>query len=293
MNSKRTIRPPHPFRLSMLMALICTLSAFLSPLSFAWGPEGHEIVARIAELHLTPRADQGIEQLLATTSTNQHKVHIWYSNVCNWPDFIRHTRTNSAPWHFVDIPFDATKYEPARDCEKHGGCVVESIARFSKELADTHATTSNRVEALKFLVHFVGDVHQPLHCAQRNNDQGGNLCMVNFPGHADPVKLHYVWDGLLIQRSLADRRLEPVLYADQLNNKMTKLHEQQWAEGTPEEWANESHRIAVSEVYAGIPIQEAPFALSEEYVKKNQTLVDAQLMKAGLRLARLLNEAFQ
>lgn len=273
--------------------VVLCLFVLLAPRAFAWGPEGHEVVARIAELRLTTNAGQKIDELLASTSTNHHKVHIWYSGVCNWPDFIRHDRTNSAPWHFVDIPFDAPRYSAARDCEKHDGCVVDSIKTFGSVLRDPHATTSNRVEALKFLVHFVADVHQPLHCAERNDDHGGNLVMVNFPGHPEPVKLHYVWDGLLIQRTLAERHLDAMACADQLNARIKTQRDAAWRRETPEDWANESHRLAVRNVYAGIPIQAEAFTLSEEYVKKNQALVESQLMKAGARLARLLNEALQ
>lgn len=272
---------------------LLTLLALRSTPCFAWGPEGHEIVARIAALHLTPKAQHEIDGLLSAQYNNGHDLKLWYGNVANWPDYIRKDRSETGPWHFVDIPYRAKKYDEARDCKAHEGCVVESIGRFRKVLADPQAAHSNRVEALKFLVHFVGDIHQPLHCAERNGDHGGNLCMVDFPGHNETVKLHYVWDGLLIHRSLSDNHLDAVAYAEHLNSRISKKNEQAWAGGSPADWATESHTIAVKSAYGGIPIKETAVQLSENYVKKNRAVVDKQLMEAGIRLSGLLNEIFK
>ena len=147
----------------------------------AWGPEGHRIIGRIAEAHLTPQAQAGVKDLLNPLNSTSQLSRLSDDQISCWADWIRHNWTNSVPWHFVDIPYNAAQYDPIRDCANHNGCVVEAIHTFSKVLADKHAKREQRLEALKFVVHFVGDIHQPLHCAERNGDKGGNFRMVTFP----------------------------------------------------------------------------------------------------------------
>ena len=186
----------------------------------AWGPSGHEIVGRIAEQHLTPATAQLIHELLNAGNTNT-EIHISDSGVANWPDFIRSDRPETAPWHFVDIPFEAVQYDPERDCRQHGGCIIEAIGRFRSVLADRQTNGAARVEALKFLVHFVADIHMPLHCAERHGDRGGNLVWVLWPGDAQAMKLHAVWDTKFVEKNLHDRSLTALAYADQLSRALS------------------------------------------------------------------------
>jgi hypothetical protein len=270
--------------------LVRTITAALLFLSLAvnragaWGWEGHMIVARIAEHHLTDKARAGILQLLGP----DRKIED--TSVASWPDNIRRDRPETAPWHFVDIPYEASSYDPNRDC-RNGQCVVAQLEHFAAVLADPNATTVSRNEALRFVVHFVGDMHQPLHCTERNHDKGGNLVKVTFLSESQPVNLHFVWDTLLIRQYLGG---EDVLqYADQLNSRITPEQAKDWAGGSVADWAWESHQQAVAHTYAGIPIQATPVYLSPQYVAENREVVETQLMRAGIRLAVMLNKAFQ
>jgi hypothetical protein len=263
--------------------------------AWAWGKEGHRIVAHIAELHLTPAATTGVNALLNGGATSNATVRLSDDSIANWADHVRHTWTNSAPWHYVDIPANAKAYDPIRDCTNHNGCVVEAIHFDTHRLADRQATDKQRLTSLKMLVHFVGDIHQPLHCAYRRfgeneDDRGGNLCVVGFLQATMVENLHVVWDSLLIERSLTEHHCDPIQYAELLNKQITPSREASWKSGTPEEWAWQSHRYAMVNAYAGIPTTGPMVTLDANYVRRNQLLVDRQLMRAGLRLARLLND---
>jgi hypothetical protein len=250
----------------------------------AWGWQGHIIVARIAEQHLTDKAKAGINQLL------EPDRKITDDSVASWPDHIRRDRPETGPWHYVDIPFDASSYDASRDCPT-GQCVVAQTEHFAAVLADTNATTASRAEALRFVVHFVGDMHQPLHSSERNHDRGGNLVKITFLSDSQPGNLHSVWDTFLLRQYLGDG--DVVQYADQLNSKITPQQAKDWAGGSVADWAWESHQQAVTHTYAGVPVQDTPVNLDAQYVAANREVVETQLMRAGIRLSVLLNKAFQ
>jgi hypothetical protein len=276
------MRTRNSLSLLSLLAILCLGSVPAQ----AWGPEGHVIVARIAELRLTPEANKKIQALV-------NGAHISDENFCNWADHIRHDREETAPWHFVDIPFDAERYEPVRDCASHKGCVIEAVRDFNRLVAARETSQSERVEALKFLVHFVGDLHQPLHCAERHGDKGGNLCWVVLPGESKPKKLHGVWDGDLVRKNMEFHRMDPLTFAALLNSRITKEQAEKWKTGDPAAWAWETHVLAVTKAYYTIPDNTGNKILSRDYVQLNQGTVDEQLKKGGVRLAELLNQAFK
>src|SRR4051794_33270928 len=157
----------------------------------AWGPEGHAIVADIAEAHLTPAAAAQVTRLLALED-RQHLDH-----VASWADGIRASHRETAPWHFVDIPLDAVNYDPARDCAG-GNCVVSKISQFTAVLANGSAVDADRLNALKWVVHFVGDIHQPLH-AEDHDDRGGNDVRLTY--FSKSTNLHSIWDGGIIEQA--------------------------------------------------------------------------------------------
>ncbi len=251
--------------------------------AWAWGPEGHEIIGAIAEMHLTPQTRASIAGLIGPDQ------QISDSHIANWPDFIRRDAPGTAPWHFVDIPFDAKAYVPSHDC-RDGQCVIGAIGRFLEEVRDPHVPLHERVDALKFVVHFVGDVHQPLHCIDRDEDRGGNLRTVHFPGHDKDSNLHRVWDEDLVRECLAGRPVKE--YAQLLNERVTPAEQREWVQGTVADWAWETHRLAVEHAYKNIPEGGPPVELTHAYVAENGHIVEQQLTKAGLRLAFLLNKAF-
>src|SRR5437764_9437979 len=142
---------------------ILVLAAGLFPgQARAWGPEGHAIVAEIAETRLEAPARAQIAQLLTLDG------HQRLDEVASWPDAIRPSHPETAPWHFVDIPLLAAGFDANRDCAGNN-CVVAQIQRFAAVLGNPNTAPQDRVNALKFLVHFVGDIHQPLHCEDNNN----------------------------------------------------------------------------------------------------------------------------
>lgn len=265
-----------------IVAAVASLLTSALPAS-AWGPEGHRIVAHIAELRLTDEAHQALAQLLAPTE------QISDNTICNWPDYIRQEQQGTGPWHYVDIPQNADAYEPSRDCP-NGQCVIEQIEAMEKIVEDETKSVEDRNIALRYLVHFLGDLHQPLHCIDYDADRGGNDRPVVYPGQSKPTNLHAVWDMNLVY-SMA-KPLGALEYADKLNSKISNRRAKQWAKGTPEEWAWESHELALHQAYAVVPPKEGPpVALDAAYVKASKKVVQLQLMKAGIRLAEVLNRS--
>ncbi len=258
----------------------------------AWGPEGHVIVARIADLNLNDAARAQVKALLDGRSMANTRN-------ANWADYIKRSAQyrdkypNSSAYHYVDIPVDTSKYEPEKLC-KDGACIIDSIERFRKVLADPKADETDRKEALLFLIHLVGDLHQPLHCAERKGDRGGNLYPVRYLGNAEKnLNLHKVWDMHLVRDHLGD--LEPWDRAGRLNEDIKKEEREAWRKGTVEDWALESHNLAKDVVYKDVPEDKRdaspPVDLDEKYMERARPVVAEQLKKGGIRLARILNEA--
>jgi hypothetical protein len=258
--------------LAVLLQFACALPVL------GWGEEGHRIVARIAADHLTDQARARIRLLLHGNSLE---------SVAVFADHYRLLDTNTAPWHFVDIPLSANRYEADRDCRQHGGCVVQELEHFKDVLADSHASVSNRTFALMFVVHLVGDLHQPLHCAD-NNDRGGNEVKVTFFGETNTLSggrwnLHGVWDyGLIEHRGWGETR-----YARRLTARLKPEAIATMQTGTTIAWAMQSHSNAVHFAYQ-IPDDHQLGAAYERQVRR---VLDDSLLKGGLRLARVLNEA--
>ncbi len=262
---------------SILAAALLTLTAALP--AFGWGQEGHRIVAGIADKYLTAKTRVEVKKLL-------HEQTL--ADVANYADSYRIYHTNTAPWHFVDIPLAATSYDPQRDCAAHQGCIIEQLEVFKKQLADTKTPTSNRVFALKFVVHLVGDLHQPLHCEDRE-DRGGNSVKVSFFGEAKKSStssshwnLHSIWDDGLIKHT----GLDETNYVKTLTVKLAAEPILKLQKGTTIEWALESH--AAAQIAYQYPTN---LDLGETYYQIAKPVIDAQLLKGGLRLALVLNEA--
>jgi hypothetical protein len=248
------------FRLAS--ALILLLPATL----LAWGGDGHQIVCLIAEERLSPAAKEGIRDLLG-------REHISDAVVASWADNVRRERPETGPWHYVDIPVDASSFDEQRD-GKNRNNVIDKINDFAKVLADHNASKANRRDSLKFLVHFVGDIHQPLHCAERDHDKGGNGRLVFFLDQPRAVNLHFVWDtSILLHR----KGTAPILrYAMALNDRIGSEQAAQWVTGTVEDWANESHDLARMVVYAGVPAHGSPPKLDQAYVDRAADVVDSE-----------------
>lgn len=247
----------------------CALITVLAPLpAAAWAPKGHEIIAAIAAENLAPAAKAQISALLG--GDNMLVLD------ANWADEIRFDRPQTAPWHFVNIPLNASGYNPRRDCPD-GQCVVAQIERNARLLADRRAAKAARAEALRFLIHFVADLHQPLHAAD-NKDRGGNLLSVTL--RHQRTNLHHVWDENVVSALGAD----PLQIARHIEAGLTPQQKARDGGGNAADWANESLADA-RKIYA--PIKN-PF-LPDDYARRQNSLVRDRLTKAGLRLAALLN----
>jgi S1/P1 Nuclease len=207
-----------------------------------------------------------------------------------WADEIKQERPETFTWHFVDIPWDASGFNEQRDCQRprqstndHANCVVDRIEFFKRVLSDRNASQVARVEALKFLVHLVADIHQPLHAIAR--DHGGTRTAVVQFGRAlcgtRACNLHLTWDiGLIEHQHLAQRA-----YVQRIEKLVQDEKLEEMPIGNSEEWANDSFRLA-HQVWV-----EENGMVDERYYERNINIVDHQLALAGLRLAAMLNEA--
>jgi S1/P1 Nuclease len=260
------------------MALLCAAVVCCAPPSFGWGEEGHRLVVRIAETLMTPAARAQVQATLMPGESLE--------DLASWADEIRQSQPQTANWHFVDIPLDSTGLDMNRDCAG-GDCVIAQITNFQTAWVNPTASAQSRREALLFLVHFVGDLHQPLHC-ENNNDRGGNDVPVSFLGNS--TNLHALWDSGLL-RSMPG---EDQLFAT-LSQAITADQVTAWSSGTVEQWAGESFQAAKGTVYALLPTVEKgqPVPLGQLYEQMVEPLFEQQLEKAGVRLAAILNASAQ
>lgn len=268
---------------------------FLVPsMVLAWSAPGHETIALIAQDQLTPRAKQAVREILGRDENLSH--------ASVWADFQAHEKPETAPWHYfnLDIRQPQTSYDIADVCPNHD-CVVDQIEKDLSVLSNEDTPLKEKREALKYLVHFVGDIHQPLHCAD-DHDRGGNDKWFRWHGSNGTskryqwVNLHALWDGLL----QPGRHPNPHQLARRLEKEIAPQDEAEWCKGKAEDWGWESFRIAQNDIYAGLP----PGPLSDKdrwgrdlpdkfYSPTMKALADRQLEKAGVRLAWLLNGIFK
>lgn len=258
---------------ALVLAACC--SALSSPAK-AWGSVGHRIVADLAERLLTSEARAELARL--------HPDGQRLSDLADWADDYRKRCRNTGPWHYVNIPLAASGYEPERDCRGRGGCVIRALADARAVLGDRARSTADRGLALRLLVHFVGDMHQPLHAADRE-DRGGNDTRVRFAHRSST--LHRVWDHDLI---VWTGRSVPV-YVDMLVRSLGERERRRIARGDFVSWAEEAQRTA-RRVYAPIPepstTTAAPIELGDRYANAMLRILDEQLLRGAVRLAHTL-----
>lgn len=239
---------------------------------WAWGAEGHEIVATMALRELTPVARAQVAALLGSDAMLVHES--------NWADEVREQRPETGPWHYVDIPLDAAGYDAARDCAG-GNCVVAEIEAARRVLGDRRASPGARQGALRFLIHLVADVHQPLH-AEDNNDHGGNAVHVTWQG--ERTNLHHVWDTQAVEAL----GLNVEAIATGLEQGVTPSQREAWEQGGPVDWANAAHALARDAIYP--PLHgRMQTRLPYDYAQRMAPITRLELAKAGVRLAWLLN----
>jgi hypothetical protein len=256
----------------------------------AWGAHGHHVVARIAWALMTPAARDRASALLDQRGQAGQGMDAFVA-AAMWADEVRQDRPATYNWHFVNIHVSEPKYDAARHClpTERGDCVVAAIARLRVEIADPTRSPALRAESLKFLIHFVGDLHQPLHTID-NKDRGGNDVRVEALRGEDgrATTLHGAWDTGLINLSgeSESARAERLLIHLASNPIAVDLDVVKWVEG--------NHIVATQVVYrypgftpAGPPATAV--TLDAAYRIATAPVIDRQLQLAGARLAALLN----
>jgi hypothetical protein len=250
---------------------IALLSLLVQSSSFAWGPIGHRVVGQVAEYHLTPKAKLEVKKILSVESLAQ---------VSTWADYIKSDRKwrKASPWHYVSID-DGKTYESSTKNPK--GDIVEAIARYTKILKDKKVKLKDRAIALKFLVHFYGDIHQPLHVGHKH-DRGGNSVKLKWFGKS--TNLHSIWDVDLIEM----QKLSYIEYTDFINHASKKEIEK-WQSDDIKIWIKESMALR-PQVYDIVKNSKDYGKYGEyKYNYKNIKTLNQRMLQAGVRLAGLLN----
>jgi hypothetical protein len=268
----------------------------------AWGPEGHEVVAAIAKQILQQTYPKTWDQVHALLLADKDSLTLRdFASRSKWADEEKKKDyAGTHNWHFAEIEISGGSVAAA--CKGHtppgqpasrgpaNACIIDKIEEFRTELGTPQTRRAERILALKYLLHFVGDIHQPLHAAD-NHDDDGNDVMVIRPAGGPEIALHIYWNVVLVgspgddAASIAARLIATYRPKFEL-----------WADGSPYQWAMESHALAVKYAYAA-PIGTArgkgdpPVRLTEPYDKNARRIVDEQLAKAGVRLAMVLAQA--
>jgi hypothetical protein len=253
-------------------SIMLAAAAALTPAkAAAWGYEGHAIIADIAAAHLMPVAAKRVSEILKGAPMR---------DVAYFADLYRLDHRETSRWHFVNIAVGAVDYQPERDCQQiegQGDCLIAAIAR---AIDDLKSDGERQSLGLKFLIHLIGDIHQPFHAV--TEARGGNEIQVTFFGV--PSNLHRVWDTDLIRHS----GRTPAAYAAVLNaGYIVGRDLGTLAEGTTIDWAMESRAIGLK---AMVPSNTT---LGDAYVQAFTPVMDQCLATAGARLAAVLNDALK
>lgn len=253
------------------VAFTCLLAP--SP-AFAWGKTGHRVVAAIADTELSGLARAHVKEILGVESLDE---------AATWPDDMRSDpsqfwQKTASPWHYVTL--DGSHYDHAPP----EGDALTALAKFSAVLKDPNSSLADRQLALRFVVHLVGDLHQPLHVG-KCCDRGGNDVKVSWFGK--PTNLHSVWDNELI----ANEDLSFTELAAKLERHIGPQDVIRWWDANPLDWVNESANVRDS-LYPAAGPNGDPASLSYDYAFRFTPLMEQRLEQAGVRLAAYLNAIY-
>ena len=281
----------------VLLRLAALLTfAFASTPALAWWDYGHRTVARIAWIEVSPHTRAEMSRLMAQSRLLE-TPECPAANIADlsvWPDCIKRYRDRFSyaySWHFADVdicrPFDLRAA-----CRDHD-CVTDQIERNLRLIRDHRVPVRERLMALAFLVHFVGDLHQPLH-ASDHDDRGGNDETVAYGVIGGRTNLHSIWDGLLADRAIST----PPGEARGLLSEFTPDQRAAMRGGSVEDWARENWEISRQSVYGSLvgdpcttPIPRGT-VMDEALVRRLIPVLRLQVIRGGERLARMLDEAF-
>ena len=307
------------------VATICILLLAAAHPAHAWGCRGHETTAALAEKHLTPEAKAALLALL-TANPIDPSLHRFcgstgldaFVDSATWADDERGVDSSTGPWHFIDIPL-SKKTGNAQDFCGTGGCVLTAITQQLAILKDKTQPAAKRANALRFIIHFVGDLHQPLH-AETNGDRGGNCVPVKYfrrkpheHNNSYTPNLHHIWDTEIPERAM--QGAGPAEFADTLDTDFSSSFTQ-WQLGGMQldAWAWEGHQDAIDTSYGalGKHIADEPdptvnscadnnnigqrmlhkhVIMATAYEEQAEPVVEERLAQAGIRLAMILNDA--
>ena len=273
-------------------ALPLVVASLLPSSTFGWGGQGHQIIGEIAWHHLSPPAKRAVKQLLPAGR------YATLSRACTWADSYARGRPAyewAGPLHYIDVDIGEPRAVVTEANCPNGDCVVRAIERFSRQLRDPEVDEGKRVNALRFLAHFVGDIHHPLHVAHA--DGCGGCSVKPWYGGSRSRTIHKIWDTTMIREYVDayeadDGRPDPEAWkelAGDLRSEIRRRDVKRWSrELTPLAWANESLALAKD----GMFVYRAGDPLPAGYSEKAYPVVTARLKRAGVRLAALLDVIF-
>lgn len=263
----------------LLVMCLCCLPTFV----FAWGNDGHQLICGLAESRLTENAKRFVDELLAQgMELDSGAGYQSFAKSCVWPDKVKYsTFRGSYESHFINLPNTSDSIDLRRDCAALD-CILAAIQRnivYLNSTAEGKREKSRKAAALRFLGHYVGDLHQPLHVSYKK-DKGGNLIRVSWYGVK--TNLHKIWDVHILEKS-------GISYP----NSLDILRGDNFYESTIDVlfWANESYQLARNSAYVkanGMLIKNNE-KLRKAYFTKSKSVVYQQLIKAGNRLALIIN----
>jgi hypothetical protein len=271
-----------------LLAILAASAALMPAPALAWGKTGHRVVAAIADTQLSGLARAQIEQILGRGES--------LDEAANWPDEMRSApgafwQKTATPWHYVTLNGIIYDHAPPE------GDALEALARFSKTLKDPNASREDRQTALRFNVHLVGDLHQPLHVG-KCCDRGGNDVKVTWFGK--PTNLHAVWDSQIVD----EEQLSFTELAAKLERHISPADVVKWWDINPRDWTSESAEIRDTLYPSARDLPKLPKGkklkkgeqllpdLSYGYVYKFTPVMERRLAQGGVRLAAYLNALF-
>jgi hypothetical protein len=307
------------------LVVLFNLACLLAPAqAAAWGCKGHQTIALIAEKHLTPEAKQWVTNLLSDNPIDP-KLNRYCGGATpdplvdgsTWADDVRPERKNGA-WHYIDIPRGSKRASLDAFCGKDG-CVTRAILEQLTILKDKNADGTKRAEALRYVIHFVADLHQPLHTIT-NADEGGNCVPLRYlrrppheHNHSFSPNLHAIWDTAILERDAEGA--DPAEYAETLDGTFTGESESWQKSGIHlDEWAWEGFDLAESTAYGDLTPKIAiepnvevrrctddndiggrllreNIVANQVYQEKAALVVQKRIAQAGVRLAMILNDA--
>jgi nuclease S1 len=306
------------------VTVILIALAILPSSARAWGCSGHHIIALIAERHLNPRALAATQELLKAVPVAPDLSRFCkdgqadpFVSAATWADDVKKLE-GTGTWHYVDIPRGESSASLESYCEPVGplengtrrGCIISAISDQRAVLGN--GTPVERARALRYLIHLIGDLHQPLHVSN-NGDRGGNCVPLHFAKKSEVGNLHSLWDSGILDSALTARHLTEEDFAEQTDRRYREKFAEWTKSQSVERWALEVHEVAVQTAYGklqpAVPVEPANIiadctaesakiralniSIGDDYERSAMEAIEPLLVRAGYRLAGILNQVWQ